>query len=397
MLKPYLSCAKAPLTSEIRVVNEYGERQQVSIPAERALTVYVDKRELVTLMTLGAHPELLVLGYLRNQRLVRTVDDIESITVDWDVGAAAVKTRHGIDDIEEKTAHRVVTTGCGQGSVFGGLMDEVDQIALSAEAAITQRQLYSLVNTIRLKETTYKSAGSVHACALFSMAAAEPEMLLFVEDVGRHNAIDAIAGWMWMNMAPTLVALRTALPPEGALRLQPGEAGSAAPAGIGGDGGKSAGGALSLVASRTALPPEGALRLQPGEAGSAAPAGIGGDGGELAGGANSAAFPSNAIVADSKVAGLVFYTTGRLTSEMVIKSAQMGVPIVVSRSGITQMGHQVAESVGLCAIGRATNKRFLCYSGAHRLKIEPGLVVKPDVRPENEALMKPGVANVQEA
>ena len=93
----------------------------------------------------------------------------------------------------------------------------------------------------------------------------------------------------------------------------------------------------------------------------------------------------------------VFYTTGRLTSEMVIKSAQMGVPIVVSRSGITQMGHQVAESVGLCAIGRATNKRFLCYSGAHRLKIEPGLVVKPDVRPENEALMKPGVANVQEA
>ena len=155
--------------------------------------------------------------------------------------------------------------------------------------------------------------------------------------------------------------------------------------------------APTLVALRTALPPEGALRLQPGEAGSAAPAGIGGDGGELAGGANSAAFPSNAIVADSKVAGLVFYTTGRLTSEMVIKSAQMGVPIVVSRSGITQMGHQVAESVGLCAIGRATNKRFLCYSGAHRLKIEPGLVVKPDVRPENEALMKPGVANVQEA
>ncbi|MDP3309464.1 MAG: formate dehydrogenase accessory sulfurtransferase FdhD, partial [Polaromonas sp.] len=131
---PYLTRAQAPLTCEIDAVNEYGEPQKVAIPAERALTVYVDKRELVTLMTLGAHPELLVLGYLRNQRLVREVSDIESITVDWDVGAAAVKTRHGIADIEEKTAKRVVTTGCGQGSVFGGLMDEVDEIVLPADA-----------------------------------------------------------------------------------------------------------------------------------------------------------------------------------------------------------------------------------------------------------------------
>ena len=227
---PYLTEARAPLTHRIEVVNQHGERQALDIPAERPLTVYVDKRELVTLMTLGERPEWLVLGYLINQRLVPDAAAVESITVDWDVGAAAVKTRHGIDDIEEKTAHRVVTTGCGQGSVFGGLMDEVDQISLSAEAAITQRQLYSLVNTIRLKETTYKSAGSVHACALFSTASEEPEMVLFVEDVGRHNAIDAIAGWMWMNMAPTLVASRTALPLEGALRLRPGEAGSAAPA-----------------------------------------------------------------------------------------------------------------------------------------------------------------------
>jgi len=228
---PHLTQVQAPLTSEIEALNEYGELYKVSIPAERALTVYVDKRELVTLMTLGANPELLVLGYLRNQRLIKDVADIESITVDWEVGAAAVKTRHGIEDIEEKTAHRVVTTGCGQGSVFGGLMDEVDQIALPRDAFITQSQLYGLVNTIRLKETTYKSAGSVHACALFSTASSEAEMLLFVEDVGRHNAIDTIAGWMWMNMAPTLVASRTALPPEGALRLRPGKAGSAAPAG----------------------------------------------------------------------------------------------------------------------------------------------------------------------
>ncbi|HYW56406.1 MAG TPA: formate dehydrogenase accessory sulfurtransferase FdhD [Polaromonas sp.] len=277
MSLPFLTQARAPLTCEIDALNEYGESLQVAIPAERALTVYVDKRELVTLMTLGAHPELLVLGYLRNQRLIDSASDIASITVDWDVGAAAVKTHHGIENIEAKTAKRVVTTGCGQGSVFGGLMDEVDQIVLPADAQITQSQLYELVNTIRLKETTYKSAGSVHACALFDMAGAEPEMLLFVEDVGRHNAIDTIAGWIWMQ----------------------------------GD------------------------RL-----------------------AN---------------ASMVFYTTGRLTSEMVIKSAQMGVPIVVSRSGITQMGHQVAQAVGLCAIGRATNKRFVCYAHPQRLKLQPEL------------------------
>ena len=281
-----LTRAQVPLTCEIDARNEHGDLQRVSIPAERALTVYVDKRELVTLMTLGAHPELLVLGFLRNQRLVGSVHDIESITVDWDVGAAAVKTWQGIADIEDKTSRRVVTTGCGQGSVFGGLMDAVEAISLPAESGITQAQLYSLVNTIRLKETTYKSAGSVHACALFALASAEPTMLLFVEDVGRHNAMDTIAGWMWMQGAQ-------ATPPAGA------DAATVAP--------------------------------------------------------------------------LVFYTTGRLTSEMVIKSAQMGVPVVVSRSGITQMGHQVAQSVGLCSIGRATNKRFLCYTHPERLKLMPGL------------------------
>ena len=284
MMFPHLTHAQAPLTCEVSAINEFGEHINVAIPAERALTVYVDKRELVTLMTLGAHPELLVLGYLHNQRLVKSIEEIESVTVDWDVGAAAVKTRQGIADIEEKTSRRVVTTGCGQGSVFGGLMDAVDQIKLPPDASITQRQLYALVNAIRLKETTYKSAGSVHACALFDTSSFEPEMLLFVEDVGRHNAIDTIAGWMSMQAEPCNAANR------------------------------------------------------------------------------------------------VFYTTGRLTSEMVIKSAQMGVPIVVSRSGITQMGHQVATVVGLCAIGRATNKRFICYCSTERLVLEPGLAgMKPEV------------------
>lgn len=277
---PRVTQAYAPLVREVSVVNEFGERMSVFIPAERALTVYVDKRELVTLMTLGAHPELLVLGFLRNQRLVASVDEVEGISVDWDVGAAAVKTRQGISDIEARTSKRVVTTGCGQGSVFGDLMDNVDNIVLSP-ATLTQTQLYSIVNTIRLRDTTYKRSGSVHGCGLFC----GDELQLFVEDVGRHNALDTIAGWMWMQDQQ---------------------------------------------------------------------AGCGGD--------------------------KVFYTTGRLTSEMVIKSAQMGVPIVVSRSGITQMGLDIAKRLDVCAIGRATNRRFLCFSGAHRLLLQPELAGAPPSR-----------------
>ncbi|HSW17525.1 MAG TPA: formate dehydrogenase accessory sulfurtransferase FdhD [Ramlibacter sp.] len=276
MSLPLLTEARAPLVREIEACDEHGELALVHIPAERDLTIYVDRRELVTLMTLGALPELLVLGWLRNQRLVSAADEIESITVDWEVGAAAVRTRAGIDRIEERTARRVVTTGCGQGTVFGALMDEVEAIALP-QASLSQAQLYAVVNAIRLQESTYKSAGSVHGCALFRA----DEMLVFVEDVGRHNAIDTIAGWMWMNGVDTSQA-------------------------------------------------------QPNEP-------------------------------------YVFYTTGRLTSEMVIKSAQMGVALVVSRSGITQMGHQIAQQLGLCAIGRAMNKRFLCYSAAERLRLQPEL------------------------
>jgi FdhD protein len=270
---PQLTQAQAELTRQIEVVNEHGAREPASIPAERALTVYVDKREIVTLMTLGAHPELLVLGYLRNQRLVSDVAEVESITVDWDAGedgagVAAVKTRHGIADIAARTEKRVVTSGCGQGSVFGDLMAEIDTLALP-DARISQARLYAVLNAIRLQETTYKSAGSVHGCALFS----GEQMQIFVEDVGRHNAIDTIAGWMWMNGVKANV--------------------------------------------------------------------------------------------DS-----IFYTTGRLTSEMVMKSAQMGVAVVVSRSGITQMGFDVATRLGLCTIGRATNKHFLCYTAQERLQLQ---------------------------
>jgi FdhD protein len=275
---PHLTQVQSELTRHIEVVNEHGVLEQVSIPAERALTVYVDKREIVTLMTLGAHPELLVLGYLRNQRLVSDVSEVDSITVDWEAGedgagVAAVKTHHGIADIAARTEKRVVTTGCGQGSVFGDLMGQIDTLTLP-DARISQARLYELLNAIRLQETTYKSAGSVHGCALFN----GEQMQIFVEDVGRHNAIDTIAGWMWMN-----------------------------------------------------------------------------------------AMTANA---DS-----IFYTTGRLTSEMVMKSAQMGVAVVVSRSGITQMGYDVATRLQLCTIGRATNKHFLCYTARERLQLDPALAV----------------------
>jgi FdhD protein len=281
---PFLTQARAPLTKEVHVTDELGQTRTLSIPAERALTIYVDKRELVTLMTLGAQPEYLVLGYLRNQRLVDSVDEIESITVDWEVGAAAVKTRNGITDIEKRTEKRVVTTGCGQGSVFGDLLGAFDNITLP-NTTITQTQLEAITNAIRLQDSVYKQAGSVHGCALFSTLPESPEaaeQLIFVEDVGRHNAIDTIAGWMWLqDITPTLVA---------------------------------------------------------------------------------AASPAT-VLGNNKV----FYTTGRLTSEMVMKSAQMGIPVVVSRSGMTEMGLALAQKLNLCAIGRATNKRFLCFSAPERI------------------------------
>jgi FdhD protein len=281
MAMPILSNAQAPLTETITVVNEHGDIQSLDIPAERALTVYVDKQELVTLMTLGARPEQLVLGYLRNQRLVDSVDDVASITVDWEVGAAAVHTRGGIARWQERTARRVVTTGCGQGSMFAELMDQTDALQLPA-TRITQSELYSIVNQIRLMDSVYKQAGSVHGCALF----VQDRLLTFVEDVGRHNAIDTIAGWQWLQEAQT-------------------------------------------------LRPVGQL--------------------------------------DAPTLGHVFYTTGRMTSEMVIKAAQMGVAVLISRSGITHMGLTIARQLGLCTIGRATNRRFLCFSAPERLQLQPEL------------------------
>jgi FdhD protein len=272
-LRPDLSNASVDLTHDVDVLDERGRSSTIAIPAERPLTVYVDKRELVTLMTLGGAPEALTLGYLRNQRLVKSLEDIASVQVDWTVDAVAVKTHTGIANVEERTSKRVVTTGCGQGSVFGGLMDEVDSIVLSPEARLKQSTLYKIVDTIRTQQSIYKQAGSVHGCALFS---AQGDMLYFIEDVGRHNAVDAIAGKMWLD--------------------------------------------------------------------------------------------------DMTGEDKVFYTTGRLTSEMVIKGAQMGIPFLLSRSGTTQMGHMVAERLGMSLLARCTGKHFLLLTGKERLLFEPHLI-----------------------
>jgi FdhD protein len=262
--RPQLTRAAKPLTFEVEAINERGEAVATSIAGEHPLTLYVDKREIVTLMTLGQAPEALAIGYLRNQRLVSSVDQIAEVQVDWDTDAVAVTTRTPILGLEGKMQKRTVTTGCGQGTVFGDLMEEIDAIRLRDDVRLSEVTLYGLLDAVRRHETIYKSAGAVHGCAL----AAGPEILHFVEDVGRHNAVDAIAGLMWLE-------------------------------------------------------------------------GI--DGSDK-----------------------IFYTTGRLTSEMVIKAAQMRIPFLVSRSGLTQMGFEIAARTGITMIGRAVNKHYLLFTGKHR-------------------------------
>ena len=264
-----LSKAVAPLIHEVKVVDEQGRGKSIHVPGERPLTIYLDKKELVTLMTLGGAPEALILGYLRNQRLVPSIDYIESIQVDWDTESAAVTTKGNTVDIEEKTSRRVVTTGCGQGTIFGGIMDDIDSIQLSNKAEITKPAIYEIVDHIRTRSSIYKQAGSVHACAVFKNNGQSVELLHFIEDVGRHNAVDSIAGLMWLDE-------------------------------------------------------------QSGE-------------------------------------DLIFYTTGRLTSEMVIKGAQMGIPFLLSRSGVTAMGLEMANKVNMTLFGRCSGQHYLIYSGVNRV------------------------------
>jgi FdhD protein len=266
--RPLLTDAGRPATFDVDAVDELGETRTVPIAGEHPLTVYVDKQEILTLMTLGAAPEDLTIGYLRNQRLVDSIEDIVAVQVDWETSSVAVKTRNGLVDLDAKTAKRTKTTGCGQGTVFGDLMEEIDSVKLPQDATLSRPALYELLEQVRVHETIYKQAGAVHGCALASNDGQHAQILLFVEDVGRHNAVDAIAGRMWLD------------------------------------------------------------RIEGGDK--------------------------------------IFYTTGRLTSEMVIKAAQMRIPFLVSRSGLTQMGYEIAQKVGMTMIGRATNKHYLVFTGGER-------------------------------
>ena len=263
--RPQLTNAARPATFEVEAYNERGEMVPTAIAGEHPLTLYVDKREIVTLMTLGHAPEALAIGYLRNQRLASSIEEITAVQVDWETNSVAVTT-HRKQNLEKKMQKRTVTTGCGQGTVFGDLMEEIESVKLRNDVTLTDTNLFVLLEKVRKHETIYKQAGAVHGCAL---ATTEGEILMFVEDVGRHNAVDAIAGFMWLD-------------------------------GI-----------------------DGSDKL--------------------------------------------FYTTGRLTSEMVIKCAQMRIPFLVSRSGLTQMGHAIASQVGITMLGRASGKHYLAFTGKERL------------------------------
>ncbi len=260
--KPTMSRAGRAPTESVVVMDEFMGEREVNVAGEFPLTLKVDDREIVTLMTLGTHPEELALGYLRNQRLIENIEDIRSIEVNWEIERADVTTHsRGIIDWEEKLSRKTVTTGCGQGTIFSCTLDKLYDARLPG-VQIRQSTIYGLLRNIATHNELYKKAGAVHGCAL----CLGDQVLNFVEDVGRHNAADAISGRMWLER----------------------------------------------------------------------------------------------IHGEDKI----FYTTGRLTSEIVMKTAHMGIPVLLSRSGVTQMGMELADDLGVIMIARAKGKHFLVYTGA---------------------------------
>lgn len=280
--RPEMTSAGIEASYPVIVMDEFGNTRETHITGERPLTIYVDKQEIVTLMTLGKYPELLVIGYLHNQGFIKNSGEIKAVQVDWDIDSAVVVTRNGIGGWEKRLEKRTVTSGCGQGTVFGDLMDNLDDIQLPIPT-LHQSSFYRLLHNIREYNEVYKKSGAVHGCALCKGEKIE----VFIEDVGRHNATDAIAGHMLLE-------------------------------GI-----------------------DGTDKL--------------------------------------------FYTTGRLTSEMVIKVAQMGIPVLFSRAGITQMGMELAQKLGVTTIARAGGKHFLVYNGAETLVL--------DAKPPKKANSPTGTPN----
>jgi len=260
----------------IVAVNEFGESVEAHIPGELPLTIRVDGMEVVTLMTLGTQPEALTLGYIRNQKLIEDIELIKSVIVDWDQEVVDVTTHagSGIADWQEKMKRRIVTSGCGQGTIFSCTVDKLYEVNLQTPV-LTQSAIYELIKNVSTLNDVYRVSGAVHGCGLCTAT----QSLMHIEDVGRHNAADAIAGRMWLQ---------------------------------------------------------------------------GLDGTDK-----------------------IFYTTGRLTSEIVMKTAFMGIPTLLSRSGVTQMGLELAREIGMTMIARAKGRHFLIYNGQENMAFD---AIPPDRR-----------------
>ncbi len=272
--RPSMSDAGLAPTHAVTAIDEFGDSRDVYVAGESPLTLYVDKREIVTLMTLGTHPEALTIGYLRNQRFIEKLEEIRDVSVDWRTESVHVTTWNGVEGWDEKLKKRTVTTGCGQGTVFSCTLDALYHINLP-DTQVKQSMLYGLLDNIHAHNEIYKRAGAVHGCGLCQGT----DILMFVEDVGRHNAADAISGAMWLENL---------------------------------DG-------------------------------------------------------------DDKI----FYTTGRLTSEIIMKVTQMGIPVLLSRSGVTHMGLELAQELGMTMIARAKGHHFLVYNGNENIEFD----ACPDRRP----------------
>jgi FdhD protein len=269
------------LTRPVTGLDHEGRRTTRRVVVERPLTLFLNRREIVTMMTLGDHPDYLAVGYLSNQNMLGPDDRIIGVEVDEDIDVVVVRT-DGQTDFEDKLAKKTLTSGCAQGTVFGDIMEKFEAVSLPEEARIKTSWLYALTAKINTRPSLYLEAGAIHGCVLCRRDAP----LVYVEDIGRHNAVDKIAGYM----------------------------------------------VLEKVA--------------------------GGD--------------------------KIFYTTGRLTSEMVIKCVQMGIPVLVSRSGFTAWGVELARQAGLTLIGRARGRRFLCLSGEHRLVFDADPAAAPEDDPRHQ-------------
>jgi FdhD protein len=256
-------------------IDHEGRAVETAVVTERPLTLFLNAREIVTMMTIGDRPDLLAVGYLLNQNMLRDDDEITAIEYDEDISTVVVRTRRQTN-FEDKLKKKIQTSGCAQGTVFGDLMEEFDKVALSQSARVNTSWLYRLTKKINTQPSLYLKAGAIHGCVL----AREDVPLLYMEDVGRHNAVDKIAGYMFLN------------------------------------------------------------RIAP----------------------------------DDKI----FYTTGRLTSEMVIKTVKMRIPVLVSRSGFTAWGVELAKKAGLTLIGRARGKRFVALAGQERIVFDADLAQAED-------------------